>query len=101
MSDAAESSIWWELGEEEEGDGVEEEEQGEEEEGEEEEETSLQNKTWKCDRGKDVGGGNKPRPQLAANKRRGRHGIVLRMCRRLATSEGGGEPGKWEKLPRK
>ena len=36
MSDAAESSIWWELGEEEVGDGVEEEEQGEEEEGEEE-----------------------------------------------------------------
>ena len=90
MSDAAESSIWWELGEEEVGDGV-----------EEEEETSLQNKTWKCDRGKDVGGGNKPRPQPAANKSRRRHGIVLRMCRRLATSEGSGEPGKWEKLPRK
>ena len=90
MSDAAESSIWWELGEEEVGDGV-----------EEEEETSLQNKTWKCDRGKDVGGGNKPRPQPAANKSRRRHGIVLRMCRTLATSEGGGEPGKWEKLPRK
>ena len=94
MSDAAESSIWWELGEEEVGDGVEEEE-------EEEEETSLQNKTWKCDRGKDVGGGNKPGPQPAANKSRRRHGIVLRMCRRLATSEGSGEPGKWEKMPRK
>ena len=94
MSDAAESSIWWELGEEEEGDdGVEEEE--------EEEETRLQNTRWKCDRGKDVGGGNKPRPQPAANKSRRRHGIVLRMCRRLATSEGSGEPGKWEKLPRK
>ena len=90
MSDAAESSIWWELGEEEVGDGV-----------EEEEETSLQNKTWICDRGKDVGGGNKPRPQPAANKSRRRHGIVLRMCRRLATSEGSGEPGKWEKMPRK
>ena len=89
MSDAAESSIWWELGEEEVGDRV------------EEEETSLQNKTWKCDRGKDVGGGNKPRPQPAANKSRRRHGIVLRMCRRLATSEGSGDPGKWEKLPRK
>ena len=89
MSDAAESSIWWELGEEEVGDRV------------EEEETSLQNKTWKCDRGKDVGGGNKPRPQPAANKSRRRHGIVLRMCRRLATSEGSGEPGKWEKMPRK
>ena len=95
MSDAAESSIWWELGEEEVGDGVEEEEKGEEE-----EETSLQNKTWKCDRGKDVGGGNKPGPQPAANKSRRRHGTVMRMCRRLATSEGG-EPGKWEKLPRK
>ena len=91
MSDAAESSIWWELGEEEVGDDVE----------EEEEETSLQNTRWKCDRGKDVGGGNKPGPQPAANKSRRRHGIVLGMCRRLATSEGGGEPGKWEKLPRK
>ena len=91
MSDAAESSIWWELGGEEEVDGVE----------EEEEETSVQNSRWKCDRGKDVGGGNKPRPQPAANKSRRRHGIVLRMCRRLATSEGSGEPGKWEKMPRK
>ena len=91
MSDAAESSIWWELGEEEEGDdGV-----------EEEEETSLQNKRWKYDRGKDLGGGNKPGPEPAANKSRRRHGIVLRMCRRLATSEGSGEPGKWEKMPRK
>ena len=91
MSDAAESSIWWELGGEEEVDGVE----------EEEEETSVQNSRWKCDRGKDVGGGNKPGPQPAANKSRRRHGIVLRMCRRLATSEGSGEPGKWEKMPRK
>ena len=67
MSDAAESSIWWELGVEEEGDGV------------EEEETSLQNTRWKCDRGKDVGGGNKPGPQPAGNKSRRRHGIVLRI----------------------
>ena len=67
MSDAAESSIWWELGEE--VDGVE----------EEEEETSVQNSRWKCDRGKDVGGGNKPGPQPAANKSRRRHGTVLRI----------------------
>ena len=69
MSDAAESSIWWELGKEEEvyGDGF------------EEEETSLQNTRWKCDRGKDVGGGNKPGPQPAANKSRRRHGTVLRI----------------------
>ena len=68
MSDAAESSIWWELGGEEEVDGV-----------EEEEETSVQNSRWKCDRGKDVGGGNKPGPQPAANKSRRRHGTVLRI----------------------
>ena len=69
MSDAAESSIWWELGGEEEVDGVE----------EEEEETSVQNSRWKCDRGKDVGGGNKPGPQPAANKSRRRHGTLLRI----------------------
>ena len=67
MSDAAESSIWWELDGEEEGDGV------------EQEETRLQNTRWKCDRGKDVGRGNKPGPQPAANKSRRRHGTVLRI----------------------